>query len=88
MLSDFCEKSQKIKNMLNATFFCSYPCFKFTWFWLSDFMILQENADLIVSLWGAMFFDQRKKGMDQIMSSMGLSKSSKETSLKFTKENS
>lgn len=34
--------------------------------------LLKENADLIVSLWGAMFFDQRKKGMDQIMSSMGL----------------
>jgi len=33
--------------------------------------LLKENADLIVSLRGAIFFDKKKKGIDQIMSSMG-----------------
>ena len=33
--------------------------------------LLKENADLIVSLRGALFFDKRKKGRDQVMSSMG-----------------
>merc|ERR1719410_2440997 len=31
--------------------------------------LLKENADLIVSLRGAIFFDKKKKGMDQILSS-------------------
>jgi len=33
--------------------------------------LLKENADLIVSLRGAIFFDKKKKGIDQILSSMG-----------------
>merc|ERR1719278_1032379 len=33
--------------------------------------LLKENADLIVSLCGAIFFDKKKKGIDQILSSMG-----------------
>ena len=37
--------------------------------------LLKENADLVVSLRGAIFFDKKKRGMDQIMSSMGHSKS-------------
>ena len=36
--------------------------------------LLKENADLIVSLRGAIFFDKKKKGIDQIMSSMGTRK--------------
>ena len=35
--------------------------------------LLKENADLIVSLRGAIFFDKKKKGMDQILSSIGIS---------------
>jgi len=34
--------------------------------------LLKENADLIVSLRGAIFFDKKKKGMDQILSSIGI----------------
>jgi len=33
--------------------------------------LLKENADLLVSLRGAIFFDRKKPGMDQVMSSMG-----------------
>ena len=33
--------------------------------------LLKENADLLVSLRGAIFFDNKKPGMDQVMSSMG-----------------
>ena len=36
--------------------------------------LLKENADLIVSLRGAIFFDKKKKGIDQILSSMGTRK--------------
>ena len=39
--------------------------------------LLKENADLIVSLRGAIFFDKKKKGMDQILSSIGTSTSHK-----------
>ena len=35
-------------------------------------ILLKENADLLVSLRGAIFFDTKKKGVDQIMSSMGI----------------
>jgi len=35
-------------------------------------VLLKENADLLVSLQGAMFFDKRKKGVDQVFSSMGI----------------
>ena len=34
--------------------------------------LLKENADLLVSLRGAIFFDTKKKGVDQVMSSMGI----------------
>eukprot|EP00092_Neocalanus_flemingeri_P048275 GFUD01055016.1.p1 GENE.GFUD01055016.1~~GFUD01055016.1.p1 ORF type:complete len:258 (-),score=45.94 GFUD01055016.1:601-1278(-) len=34
--------------------------------------VLKENADLLVSLHGAIFFDEKKKGMDQLLSSMGI----------------
>ena len=34
--------------------------------------LLKENADLLVSLRGAIFFDKKKKGLDQLMSSMGV----------------
>ena len=33
---------------------------------------LQENADLLVSLRGAIFFDSKKKGVDQVLISMGI----------------
>eukprot|EP00091_Calanus_sinicus_P002423 TRINITY_DN12462_c0_g1_i1.p1 TRINITY_DN12462_c0_g1~~TRINITY_DN12462_c0_g1_i1.p1 ORF type:complete len:141 (-),score=32.74 TRINITY_DN12462_c0_g1_i1:88-510(-) len=33
--------------------------------------LLKENADLLVSLRGSIFFDKKKEGVDQIMSSMG-----------------
>ena len=33
--------------------------------------LLKENADLLVSLRGAMFFDSSKKGVDQVLLSMG-----------------
>ena len=33
--------------------------------------LLKENADLFVSLCGAIFFDKNKKGVDQVMSSIG-----------------
>ena len=32
----------------------------------------QENADLLVSLRGAIFFDSKKKGVDQVLISMGI----------------
>ena len=34
--------------------------------------LLKENADLLVSLRGAIFFDKKKKGVDQLLSSMGI----------------
>ena len=34
--------------------------------------LLKENADLLVSLRGSIFFDKKKKGVDQVMSSMGI----------------
>jgi len=34
--------------------------------------LLKENADLLVSLLGAIFFDSRKKGVDQVLISMGV----------------
>ena len=34
--------------------------------------LLKENADLLVSLRGAIFFDSQKKGVDQVMISMGV----------------
>lgn len=34
--------------------------------------LLKENADLLVSLRGAVFFDDKKKGLDQILYSMGI----------------
>jgi len=34
--------------------------------------LLKENADLLVSFRGAIFFDKKKKGVDQVMSSMGI----------------
>ena len=41
---------------------------------LDQITLLKENADLLVSLQGAMFFDKRKKGVDQVLSSMGIGK--------------
>jgi len=35
-------------------------------------MLLKQNADLIVSLRGAVFFEKRKGGLDQILISMGV----------------
>jgi hypothetical protein len=35
-------------------------------------ILLTENKDLLVSLRGAIFFDTKKKGVTQIMSSMGI----------------
>ena len=32
----------------------------------------QENADLLVSMRGAIFFDSRKKGVNQVLISMGI----------------
>jgi len=34
--------------------------------------LLKENADLLVSLRGAIFFDSKKKGVDQVLISMGV----------------
>jgi len=34
--------------------------------------LLKENADLLVSLRGAIFFDSRKKGMNQVLISLGI----------------
>jgi hypothetical protein len=34
--------------------------------------LLKENADLLVSLRGAIFFESRKKGIDQVLVSMGV----------------
>jgi len=34
--------------------------------------LLRENSDLLVSLRGAMFFDSQKKGVDQVLISMGV----------------
>merc|ERR1719350_84241 len=34
--------------------------------------LLKENADLLVSLRGAIFFDSKKKGVDQVLISMGI----------------
>jgi len=34
--------------------------------------LLKENADLLVSLRGAIFFDTKKKGVDQVLISMGV----------------
>lgn len=34
--------------------------------------LLKQNADLLVSLRGAVFFDDKKKGLDQILYSMGV----------------
>ena len=45
--------------------------------------LLKENADLVVSLRGALFFDKKMKGTDQIMSSMGFGKSSQWNSVLF-----
>jgi len=36
--------------------------------------LLKENADLLVSLRGAIFFDSRKKGVNQVLISMGIGK--------------
>ena len=36
--------------------------------------LLKENADLLVSLRGAIFFDSRKKGMNQVLISLGIGK--------------
>ena len=33
--------------------------------------LLKENADLFVNLYGALFFDKNKKGVDQVMSAIG-----------------
>ena len=34
--------------------------------------LFQENADLLVSMRGAIFFDSRKKGVNQVLISMGI----------------
>ena len=34
--------------------------------------LLKENADLLVSLRGAIFFDSKKKGVNQVLISMGI----------------
>jgi len=34
--------------------------------------LLKENADLLVNLRGAIFFDSKKKGVDQVLCSMGI----------------
>jgi len=34
--------------------------------------LLKENADLLVNLRGAIFFDRKKKGVDQVLISMGI----------------
>ena len=36
--------------------------------------LLKENADLLVSLRGAIFFDSRKRGVNQVLISMGVGK--------------
>jgi hypothetical protein len=36
--------------------------------------LLKENADLLVSMRGAIFFDNNKRGVDQIIISMGYGK--------------
>ena len=50
----------------------SLPCFT-SLVQADQVALLKENADLIVSLRGAIFFDKKKKGMDQILSSIGIS---------------
>ena len=35
-------------------------------------ILLKENADLLVSLRGAIFFDSRKRGVNQVLVSMGV----------------
>ena len=52
----------------------SLPCFT-SLVQADQVALLKENADLIVSLRGAIFFDKKKKGMDQILSSIGISTS-------------
>ena len=34
--------------------------------------LLKDNADMIVSLRGAVFFENKKQGLDQILSSLGI----------------
>merc|ERR1711994_569503 len=34
--------------------------------------LLKENADVLVSMRGAIFFDSRKKGVNQVLISMGI----------------
>ena len=50
--------------------------------WVSDDAIMihfQENADLLVSLRGAIFFDSKKKGVDQVLISMGIGENNNNT---------
>ena len=50
-----------------------------------DFFGLQENADLLVSLRGAIFFDSKKKGVDQVLISMGIGELVETSILTFEK---
>ena len=44
---------------------------------LDQSSLLKENADLLVSLRGAIFFDSKKKGVNQVLISMGIGKTEK-----------
>ena len=47
--------------------------------------LLKENADLLVSLRGAIFFDSKKKGVDQVLISMGIGELVETSILTFEK---
>ena len=57
------ERITRIANNLNC--FVDLPI-------MDQSRLLKENADLLVSLRGAIFFDSRKKGVNQVLISMGI----------------
>merc|ERR1719228_1778629 len=57
------ERITRVANSLDC--FVSLPM-------MDQANLLKENADLLVSLRGAIFFDSRKKGVNQVLISMGI----------------
>ena len=75
-LDSFTDLPKQDQNALLKVDFSIYTSIHFcdliTMNYYANSFFAQENADLLVSLRGAIFFDSKKKGVDQVLISMGI----------------
>ena len=69
----FQNKTRTLCSRQILVFYASiHFCDLITMNYYANSFFAQENADLLVSLRGAIFFDSKKKGVDQVLISMGI----------------